>query len=290
MSQPYIEITQLDPTIQAQLNSLTGGVVNEVLTWTGVGSGFDWLPNSATSIGGFPVNITSPVDNDVLTYVSGEWINAAPSIGGTVTSVAATGSPGLTIGGSPITTSGTLTFTLGIELQGLAGLITTGVVQRTGLGTYTAADLTSGQITTALGYTPYNATNPAGYITGNQAITLSGDVAGTGTTSITTTLSNTGVTASTYNNVTVDLKGRVTAGSNIAYLTANQNVTITGDATGSGTTSIALTLANTAVSAGSYAGGWGATTISVPSFTVDAKGRLTAASNQNYTRTLLASR
>jgi hypothetical protein len=52
------------------------------------------------------------------------------------------------------------------------------------------------------------------YITGNQTITLSGDVTGSGTTSISTTLSNTGVTASTYKSVTVDSKGRVTAGSN----------------------------------------------------------------------------
>lgn len=52
------------------------------------------------------------------------------------------------------------------------------------------------------------------YITGNQTITLSGDVTGSGTTSISTTLSNTGVTASTYKSVTVDAKGRVTAGSN----------------------------------------------------------------------------
>jgi hypothetical protein len=52
------------------------------------------------------------------------------------------------------------------------------------------------------------------YITGNQTITLSGDITGSGTTSISTALSNTGVTASTYKSVTVDAKGRVTAGSN----------------------------------------------------------------------------
>lgn len=56
--------------------------------------------------------------------------------------------------------------------------------------------------------------NPSGFLTENQSITLSGDVDGTGTTAITTTLSNTGVSAGNYNFVTVDLKGRVTAGTN----------------------------------------------------------------------------
>lgn len=57
-----------------------------------------------------------------------------------------------------------------------------------------------------------------GYITGNQSITVSGDASGSGTTAITLTLANSGVTAGTYNNsatqtqsFTVDAKGRVTA-------------------------------------------------------------------------------
>jgi hypothetical protein len=52
------------------------------------------------------------------------------------------------------------------------------------------------------------------------------------------------------------------------YLTGNENITVTGDATGSGTTAIALTLANSGVSAGTYRG-----------VTVDAKGRVTAGTN-----------
>lgn len=64
-------------------------------------------------------------------------------------------------------------------------------------------------------------TNDAGYITGNQTITLSGDVTGSGATSITTTLANSGVSAGTYGNATsvaqvqVDSKGRVTSASSV---------------------------------------------------------------------------
>jgi hypothetical protein len=55
--------------------------------------------------------------------------------------------------------------------------------------------------------------------------------------------------------------------------TGDQTITLTGDVTGSGTGSFAATLASTAVTPGSYG-----SASAVATFTVDAKGRLTAAS------------
>lgn len=57
-----------------------------------------------------------------------------------------------------------------------------------------------------------------------------------------------------------------------SYLTGNQAVSISGDATGSGATAITLTLANSGVSAGTY----NDSATSVRPFTVDAKGRVTS--------------
>lgn len=51
------------------------------------------------------------------------------------------------------------------------------------------------------------------YISSNQNITISGDASGAGSTAIALTLANSGVTAGTYTKLTVDAKGRATAGS-----------------------------------------------------------------------------
>jgi len=57
-----------------------------------------------------------------------------------------------------------------------------------------------------------------------------------------------------------------------SYLTANQTITVSGDATGSGTTNISLTLAASGVTAGTYNN----SATQVRPFAVDAKGRITS--------------
>lgn len=79
-------------------------------------------------------------------------------------------------------------------------------------GTPTAPTPSSSDNTTKLATTAY--VKAQNYITGNQTITFSGDASGSGSTSVALTLANTGVSAGTYKSVTVDAKGRVTAGTN----------------------------------------------------------------------------
>lgn len=107
-----------------------------------------------------------------------------------------------------------------------------------------AVTLTSGDVTTALGYTPVNKSGDAmsgllilsadpvtslgaatkQYVdnTPNQTITLTGDVTGSGTSSLTTTLTTVNVNVGSFGNATnaptfvVNAKGLVTAASSVA--------------------------------------------------------------------------
>ena len=95
--------------------------------------------------------------------------------------------------------------------------------------TYSKSDhvhsLSSSTVTSALGYTPYNSTNPDGYTTNTGTVTSvqvqatspivsSVNTAQSGTLNTTISHANSGVTAGTYNSVTVDAMGHVTAGTN----------------------------------------------------------------------------
>jgi phage-related tail fiber protein len=223
------------------------------------------------------------------------------------TSAYLTGNQSITYSGD-VSGSGTtaVTLTIGankVTLGQMAQVATGTFLGRTTAATGNVEALTTAQAKTLLGLTGTNS--------GDQTITLTGDVTGSGTGSFATTLA-TVATAGTYKSVTVDAKGRVTAGTNPttlsgygitdaqpldgdltsiaglagtsgllaktaantwsldtnAYITGNQSITFSGDATGSGATSVTLTLANSGVTAGTY-----------KSVTVDAKGRVTGGTN-----------
>jgi len=173
------------------------------------------------------------------------------------------------------------------DVSGLAAATRSALSFVEGTGNYNS---TTGLFTLPTGTS--HLTNNTGYITGNQNITISGDVTGSGATAINLTLANSGVTAGTYGSSTnipqviVNAKGLVTSVSNVAVSIPSGSLTFTGDVTGSGTTgsSTTLTLANSGVTAGTYT-----------KLTVDSKGRVTTGTSlassdlPTYTGTITSS-
>lgn len=154
---------------------------------------------------------------------------------------------------------------------------TTAIATLTGLGALSlSSTLTASQIIRSGGTASQflkadGSVDSSTYLTGNQSISVTGDASGSGTTAIALTLATVNTNVGTFNNVTVNGKGLVTAASNVSYLTGNQSISISGDASGSGTTAITLTLATVNSNVGTF-----------NNVTVNAKGLVTAASNVSY--------
>jgi len=128
--------------------------------------------------------------------------------------------------------------------------IGTDVVTLTGTQTLTNKDLTTGNTFPTFNQ---NTTGSAATLTTTRSISATGDATWSvnfnGSTNATSglTLATVNANIGTFNNVTVNAKGLVTAASNVAYLTGNQTITISGEASGSGSTAISLTLNNASV-------------------------------------------
>jgi hypothetical protein len=181
-----------------------GGLTNSLQV---LGNGAVYLPYGTTLQR--PANsqgmIRYNTDLSVLEYNNGTaWFGA----GGSVTSVALTSdsttSSALTIvSGSPITGSGTIHLALGAELVGLAGLAATGLLVRTGTGTYTEATITG----TAGNITLSNGNGVAGNPTINLATVTQG---ATGTSFVKVQLDTFGRVINNTAVVAADITGALT--------------------------------------------------------------------------------
>ncbi len=132
--------------------------------------------------------------------------------------------------------SGSVPFTLATVNSNVFGSNTFLKFATNGKGLTTSATaVVSGDITGALGFTPYNATNPSGYIplTALSNVVPIGYNSGTGAISLDTTTLNGGWHSKNY----YDTK----------YISGNQSITLSGDVAGTGTTAITTTIQANAV-------------------------------------------
>jgi len=235
--------------------------------------------------------------DDVLYYGKGSG-----GAGGTATTIQAIAGPGAYVG-----LSGTQTITGNKTFSGTLALGASATATTKSAGNNSTSVATTAYVDGAVSSasSSFTAAGDTGTVSiaSSDTFTISGGVglssAATATDTITVNLDNTAVSAGSYGSgtaiptFTVDAQGRLTAAGTASISTSftaaadsGAALTISGGDTftivgGTGLTSVAsatdtltLNLDNTAVTAGSYGGA-----SSVGTFTVDAQGRLTAASS-----------
>ena len=239
------------PTDNVTFNNVT---VNGTLTSDDITSASISVSGNATITGNLTVQGTTTTINSTAVAVADLNITLAKD----ATTAAAANGAGLTVAG-PTVPATVLYVSSDDSWSFNKDIRTSGTIYGNITGTITGVASSANKWETARSLS----------LTGDATATLA-SVDGTANVSAAITLKNTG-TAGTYNNVTTDAQGRVTSGSTVAYLTANETITASGDVTGSGTTALGLTLATVNSNVGSFG-----TATSVPAVTVNAKGLVTA--------------
>jgi len=114
---------------------------------------------------------------------------------------------------------------------------------------------------------------------------LSGDVSTSG--SLVTTLAAVNSTVGTFQGLTVDAKGRVTAATNQSYLNANQTITLSGDVSGGGATAITTTIGAGAVTYAKVQNVAAARLLGNPTGSAAAPSEITLGTNLSFSGTTL---
>jgi hypothetical protein len=187
--------------IATSTNSLTLNIPFASASNTGQLQGSDWTTFN-NKLGSYNViSVNNLLSVSTTTNLATLTVNESPSFTGTLSVTGTSTLATTTI--TNLTVSGTSTHT---GTTTLATTTVNGLLTVSQLGSCTIVNSVSGVF----------GCNGTSYLTGNQTITLSGDITGSGATSIATTLAtvNGNVGSFTNANITVNAKGLITAASN----------------------------------------------------------------------------
>jgi len=192
--------------------------------------------------------------NDALDVILSKLDDAICNSGGGSGTLSSVGisSTDLVVTNSPLTSNGSIGLSIAnravsyAKIQDVTGkrIIgryspVSGLAQEITIGT--GLDLSDAGILSSTGGT----VTSVGLVSSDITISGSSPITTSGTWSLSLPIINSNV--GTFNNITANAKGQVIAASNVAYLTANQSITLSGDVSGTGTTAITTTIGAGAV-------------------------------------------